>query len=36
MSAARKCLGIHALELQDYVVHYNRMLATEIVARFPD
>ena len=28
-------LGIHPLELQDYVVHNNRMQASEIVARFP-
>jgi L-asparaginase len=28
-------LGVHPLELQDYVVHNNRMHASEIVARFP-
>jgi len=28
-------LGIHPLELQDYIVHNKRMQASEIVARFP-
>ncbi len=28
-------LGVHPLELQDYVVHNNRMHASQIVARFP-
>ena len=28
-------LGVHPLELQDYVVHNNRMHAAQIVDRFP-
>lgn len=28
-------LGVHSLELQDYVIHDRRMHASEIVARFP-